>query len=186
VDCLSLGIPTVHQDAYVDRSAIIIGEVNIEENVIVAPQASLRADEGSPFRICKGTNIQDSVVLHGLYDQFITINGVKYSIYIGSHCSIAHGALIHGPTAIGKKTFIGFRSIIHKADIHRNCFIGHGAQVIGVRLPPNSYVPNGWVIDRQSQIDELPAMPDEAEKFNQEVVDYNKNLVAMYKQKFGY
>ena len=36
------------------------------ENVIVAPNTSIRADEGAPFYIGENTNIQDGVVIHGL------------------------------------------------------------------------------------------------------------------------
>lgn len=173
--------PIIHEKSFVHPSAELWGEVEIEDGVIIAPHVSIRADEGRPFRICKGTNVQDGVIMHGLWEKYITVNDVNYSIYVGSHCSIAHGALIHGPTAIGKKTFIGFNAIIHSANIYRNCFIDHGAQVIDVMLPPNSYVPKGWVIDSQERVKELPPMPEKAKAFNPQVVDRNKELVLMYK-----
>lgn len=174
--------PVIHEKSFVHPSAELWGAVEIEEYVLVAPHVSIRADEGTPFKICQGTNIQDGVIMHGLYGKFVTIDNLDYSIYIGSHCSIAHGALIHGPTRIDKKTFIGFKAIIHSAKIGRNCYIGHGAQILGVELPDNTYVPHGWVIDRQEQIEELKRleMPEEAKVFNKEVVDRNKELVKMH------
>ena len=102
------GKAEIHLRSFVCNPESIIGEVIIEQEVFVAPGAVIRADECGPFRICKGTNIQDLAILHGLFEKYVEVDGVKYSIHIGSHCSITHGAKIHGPCQIGKKTFIGF------------------------------------------------------------------------------
>jgi carbonic anhydrase/acetyltransferase-like protein (isoleucine patch superfamily) len=170
----------ISDKAYVSSYAFILGEVIIEDNVIVAPHASLRADEGAPFRICKGVNIQDGVIMHGLLDRFVEIDGEQYSIYIGSHCSLAHGAIVHGPTKIGKKTFVGFRAIVHNSNIGRNCYIGHGSQVIGVTIGDNRTVPEGAIITVQQQADLLPSISEAQKHFNHDVVDYNKALVPIY------
>jgi SulP family sulfate permease len=177
------GNPNVSHLAFVSSKATVIGLVIIEEYVIVAPGASIRADEGSPFRICRGTNMQDGVILHGLLGKYVEIDGVLYSIYIGSHCSIAHGAIIHGPSSIGNKTFVGFRAIVHNSRIGRECFIGHGAQVIGVEIGDRRYVPNGMVVDSQEIADQLPVITEKHLEFNKEVVDYNKKLVELYKER---
>ncbi len=123
------GTPVIHPEAFISSKATIVGDVTIEKNVIVAPSASIRADEGAPFFIGKGTNIQDHVNLHGLLNRYVQVDNKQYSIYIGTHCSIAHGALIHGPTKIGKKTFIGFKVTVHNSIVGRNCFIKTGADV---------------------------------------------------------
>lgn len=174
------GNQEISQPSFISRKATLIGRVIVEENVMISPNASIRADEGSPFKICKGTNIQDEVVMHGLLGKFVEVEGEKYSIYICSHCSIAHGALIHGPTKISKKTFIGFRAIIHNSQIGRNCFIGHGTIIEGVVIPDGRYVANGRIIDHQRAADELPSVPESKKEFNKEVVDYNKALVQRY------
>lgn len=194
----------MRSSSYVSSRAEVVGEVFIEENVIIAPGASIRADEGSPFRIRKGTNIQDDVVLHGLLGQFVEVNGEKYSIFIDSHCSIAHKALIHGPTAIGKKTFVGFRATVHKSSVGAHCFlginavvcdakigdrchIGIGAIVKGVTIATGRFVADGSHIASQHEADILPAVWDslreEDDRFNQEVVDYNKQLAARYRER---
>jgi carbonic anhydrase/acetyltransferase-like protein (isoleucine patch superfamily) len=162
------------------------------EKVTIAPQASLRADEGSPFYIGKGSNLQDGVTLHGLLDKRIDVGGEMFSIHIGSHCSLAHGALVHGPCSIGKKTFIGFNAIVHNARVGRNCFIHHRALVEGVVLPDYTYVPRGAIVADQYEANRLPRIPrspaeprdplvpEAAIFFNEEVVDYNKKLCAIY------
>lgn len=50
-------------------------------------------------------------------------------------------------------------------------------------MPDNTYVPHGWVIHKQEQIEELKHLeiPEEAKEFNKEVVDRNKELVKMHK-----
>ncbi len=181
------GCPVIHADSFVSEAAEVFGMVEIDNDVVVLPHASIRADEGSPFKICKGTNIQDGVVIHGLLNKFVEVGDKQYSVYIDSHCSIAHGALIHGPTKIGKKTFVGFGAVIHNSVIGRNCVIHHGAIVEGVTLPANTYVPHGCILTKQADVAKLPVMPENIKEFNKEVVDYNKLLCHHYKsQKFKF
>lgn len=178
------GNPHIDKEDFISSKATIIGDVILEENVIVCPNVSLRADEGTPFRIRYGTNIQDGVIFHGLKDRFVTDEeGNKYSIYIGSHSTIAHGAIIHGPTMIGKHSFVGFGAIIHNAVIGRNCHIGFGAIVRGVTIADFRYVEDGKVVNKQEIADALPAATEHHQEFNAEVVDFNKTLVQKYKKR---
>lgn len=177
------GNPEIHQDSFISSRSAVIGRVIIEKDVIVAPGCSIRADEGSPFMICKGTNVQDGVTFHGLHEKFVEVDGKKYSIHIGSHCSIAHNALVHGPTKIGKKTFIGPKVEIWASEIGVHCHVGHGASVIGVKIGNNKFVPNGIIIDSQEAADQLAAVTPSQQEFNKEVVDYNKSLVVHYKER---
>jgi len=178
------GDPHIDEKDFVSSKATIIGDVLLEENVIVCPNVSIRADEGAPFRIRYGTNIQDGVILHGLKDRFVTDDeGKKYSIYIGSHSTIAHGAIIHGPVMIGKHSFVGFGAIIHNAVIGRNCHIGFGAIIRGVTVPDFRYVRDGLVVNKQAVADALPTADEHLQEFNAEVVDFNKGLVQKYKSR---
>lgn len=178
------GNPEISDESFVSSKATIIGRVIIEKNVIVCPSASLRADEGSPFRIMYGTNIQDEVILHGLLHKSVTDDeGKEYSILIGSHCTLAHGAIVHGPAKIGKHSFIGFRAIVHDAEVGRNCHIGFGAVVRGVKIADYRYVADGMVVVSQEIADILPEVPERLQEFNAEVVDYNKELCRRYKER---
>lgn len=47
--------PRIHSTAYVGPFSSIIGDVFIGENVFFAPNASIRADEGTPFYIGPNT-----------------------------------------------------------------------------------------------------------------------------------
>lgn len=178
------GNPHIDQDDFISSKATIIGDVIIEKDVIVCPNVSLRADEGTPFRIRYGTNIQDGVIFHGLQDEFVTDEeGNKYSIYVGSHCTIAHGAVIHGPTKIGKHSFVGFRAIVHKSEIGRNCHVGFGAIVRGVKIADYRHVPDGMVVNTQEIANGLPEAGEHLQEFNKEVVDYNKILCQKYRER---
>lgn len=178
------GSPHIDKDDFISSHATIIGDVNLEKDVIVCPNVSLRADEGTPFRVRYGTNIQDGVIFHGLKDRFVTDeDGDKYSIYVGSHCTIAHGAIIHGPTMIGKHTFVGFGAIIHNSTIGRNCHIGFGAIIRSVAVPDFRYIEDGLVVNKQEIADALPPATKHLQEFNAEVVDFNKTLVQKYKKR---
>lgn len=178
----NFGLPEIHEDSYVDPLAVVIGRVIVEDRVIIAPHASIWADEGTPFFIGHGTNIQDQVVFHGLRDQKFEVDGVPWSVYIGSHCSIAHCACIHGPAVIGKKTFVGIRSTVWGSIIGRNCYIGFHCLVKDVRIQAGRFVPHGSVILRQEDADALPEVPDEYREFNKDVVDVNKGLCKLYRK----
>jgi sulfate permease, SulP family len=195
------GNPTIDPKAFISRRSQITGEVIIEEKVMIKAFATLDADEGSPFRICKGTNVQEHALMHALLNKQHEVEGQLYAIYIGPHCSIAHRALIHGPVVIGKKSFIGFDAIVHNSILGRNnfvdfkaviknsligshCHIGVGAKIIGVKLPDKCWVGNNATVDEQEIADKLPAVPPQLAhadaEFNAEVVDFNKELVQLY------
>jgi carbonic anhydrase len=148
--------PSIHPTTFIGPFAVIIGDVAIGENVFIAPHASIRADEGSPFFIGANSNIQDGVILHGLKDQSVEVNGKNYSIYIGHGVSCAHGSIIHGPSYIGHGVFVGFQAIVFKAVIGDGAFVSPKALITnGVVIGPNRFVPLGAVIDEQAQADNL-------------------------------
>ncbi len=162
---------TIAETAYVDESAVIIGDVRVGEEVYVGPFVSLRADEASPIIIGDKCNIQDGVIFHGLMGS---------SIQLGKKISIAHGAVIHGPMNIGDESFVGFNSVVHASTLGRKCFVGHAAAVIGVKLEDGKFVPHGAVIDTQDKANSLGAVPDSLKHFNEEVVEVNREFARGY------
>jgi carbonic anhydrase len=164
-------MPTVSTSAYVDEAASVIGDVRIGERVYVAPGASLRADEANPIIIGDECNIQDCAVFHGLLGS---------SIILGRQVSIAHGAIIHGPTKIKDQCFLGFNSVVHASNLGKGCFVGHGAIVIGVNLADGKFVPHGALVDSQSKADELGPVPEDLLHFNDEVIKVNVEFAVSY------
>ena len=177
----SLAEPKIHETAYVHSFSNIIGDVHIGEKVLVAPGTSIRADEGGPFYIGAGTNLQDGVVIHGLEgSRVIGDDQQSYSVWIGKNTSITHMSLIHGPAYIGDDCFIGFRSTVFNARIGSGCIVMMHALVQDVEIPPGKYVPSGAVINSQLQADRLPDVQDEDRQFALHLVDSNEALRMGY------
>jgi carbon dioxide concentrating mechanism protein CcmM len=177
----SLAEPEIHETAYVHSFSNIIGDVRIRENVLVSPGTSIRADEGGPFYIGAGTNIQDGVVIHGLEEgRVVGDDQQHYGVWIGKNTSITHMSLIHGPAYIGDDCFIGFRSTVFNARIGSGCIVMMHALVQDVEIPPGKYVPSGAVINSQQLADRLPDVQDEDKQFALYVVASNEALRTGY------
>jgi carbonic anhydrase/acetyltransferase-like protein (isoleucine patch superfamily) len=178
--------PTIDETAFISQFSSVIGDVTIKNNVYVAPNVSVRADEGTPFYIGSNTNLQDGVILHGLLNRRISVGPKAFSIFIGNQVSIAHRALVHGPCFIGDKVFVGFNSIVYNAIVGKGSFISYNAVVTnGVRIPPNSFVPPGANIDTQEKADALSPVPEDSREFAREVQRVNQEFPASYHVLFG-
>ncbi|MBH0168843.1 carbonate dehydratase [Fictibacillus sp. 18YEL24] len=178
--------PTIDQSSFLSPFTSVIGDVRIQENVYVAPLVSIRADEGTPFYIGSDTNLQDGVILHGLTNQFVKVDGRKYSIFIDNEVSVAHGALIHGPCFIGEKVFVGFKAIVYNATVEKGSFISYNAVVTnGVRIRKNRFVPPGAYIDSQKKADALSRVPTDVKEFARGVQLVNQEFPAAYHLLFG-
>ncbi|MEA5552904.1 ribulose bisphosphate carboxylase small subunit [Anabaena cylindrica UHCC 0172] len=178
----SLAEPDIHKTAFVHSSSLIIGDVHLGQNVIIAPGTSIRADEGTPFFIGENTNIQDGVVIHGLEQgRVIGDDGQKYSVWIGKNASITHMALIHGPAYIGDSCFIGFRSTVFNARVGAGCIVMMHALIQDVEIPPGKYVASGSIITTQQQADRLPDVQAQDEEFAHHVVGINQALRTGYR-----
>ncbi|MGC1395448.1 MAG: ribulose bisphosphate carboxylase small subunit [Coleofasciculaceae cyanobacterium] len=178
----SLAEPTIDKTAYVHSFSNITGDIRIGPEVMVGPSTSIRADEGEPFYIGEGTNIQDGVVIHGLEEgRVIGDDQENYSVWIGKDTSITHMSLIHGPAYVGDNCFIGFRSTVFNARVGNGCIIMMHALVQDVEIPPGKYVPSGAVITNQQQADRLPDVQDEDRQFASHVIVVNDALRTGYR-----
>ncbi|MBT9318028.1 ribulose bisphosphate carboxylase small subunit [Leptothoe spongobia] len=182
--------PIIAASAYVHPQCSLIGDVQLGENVIVAPNTSIRADEGAPFYIGANTNIQDGVVIHGLEQGRILGDDQKaYSVWIGHDTCITHMALIHGPAYVGNECFIGFRSTVFNAQVGYGCIVMMHALIQDVEIPAGKYVPSGAVITTQQAADRLPDAKDsdgrrpvfDHRTFSHHVVQVNQALRAGYR-----
>jgi len=177
-----LAEPQIDETAYVHSFSNLIGDVYIGAHVLVAPGTSIRADEGNPFQISEGTNVQDGVVIHGLEEgRVVGDDGKRYSVWIGKNASITHMALIHGPAYVGDDCFIGFRSTVFNARVGNGCIVMMHALIQDVEIAPGKYVPSGSVITNQQQADRLPDVTETDTKFARHVVGINDALVTGYR-----
>lgn len=173
--------PNIDESAYVHSFSNLIGDIRIGANVLIAPGTLIRADEGSPFHIGNGTNVQDGVVIHGLEQgRVLGDDEHPYSVWIGKNTAITHLALIHGPVYIGDDCFIGFRSTVFNARIGDGCVVMLHALIQDVEIPPGKFVPSGAVITSQQQADRLPNVREVDRAFAMQVAGMTEA------QKLGY
>lgn len=181
--------PTVHESAFIHPMAVLVGDVIIGSHVMVAPFASIRADEGTPFHIGAGSNVQDGVVMHALEStgshlmkNTFEVHGKRYSVYIGERVSLAHQCQVHGPALVEDDSFIGMQSFVFRSRIGKGSVVEPGAKVIGVTVPAGRFVPAGTVINDQKAADDLPAIDEgySLRALNADVVRVNTELAQSY------
>lgn len=124
--------PTIHPEAWVDRSAVVIGEVELRRQVSIWPTCVLRGDQGLIF-IDEESNIQDGTIIHS--------TGGLSTTHVGKRCTIGHRVLLHGCT-IEDDCLIGMGAIIlDNVTIGSGSIVGAGALVTAnTVIPPNSMV----------------------------------------------
>ena len=107
----------MERKVYIAPNATVVGDVVLGEHVNIWYGAVLRGDNGT-ITVGEGTNIQDNAVLHD-------------PTVVGKHCTIGHGAIIHGCT-IGDGCLIGMGAIVlNGAVLEEGCLVGAGAVVTG-------------------------------------------------------
>jgi carbonic anhydrase/acetyltransferase-like protein (isoleucine patch superfamily) len=128
--------PSVHPDAWVADSAVLIGDVHLAAGASLWPTAVARGDVCS-IEIGEGSNVQDGAVLHGDPGQ---------------------------PVRIGRDVTIGHRAVVHGATLGDGCLIGIGAVVLnGVSVGAGALVAAGAVVTKdvppQTLVMGTPAQP---------------------------
>ena len=112
-------VPVVSPQAFIHPTAVLIGDVIIEDGVYIGPFAALRADFGR-IHVQKNANIQDSCVIHG-FPNSVTL--------VEEYGHIGHAAILHG-CVIRKNVLVGMNSVIlDYAEIGENSIIGANSLV---------------------------------------------------------
>ena len=121
--------PQIHDSVFVASTAMIIGDVVIEEGASVWYGAVLRGDSGI-IRLGKETNVQDNVVIHA---------DTEHGTIIGDRVTLGHGCILHD-TNIGDGCVIGMlATLLHHSSVGKRRMIGAGAVVReGLEIPSDS------------------------------------------------
>jgi carbonic anhydrase/acetyltransferase-like protein (isoleucine patch superfamily) len=118
--------PRIAPSAYVDASAVVIGDVEIGEDSSVWPMCVVRGDVNH-VRIGARTSIQDGTVIHVTHRHAARPEGQP--TVIGSDVTIGHRVILHGCT-IEDKCLIGMGSILlDGAVIRSRVLLGAGSLV---------------------------------------------------------
>lgn len=120
--------PRVSKNAFVAPTAVLIGDVTVEEGVSIWFGAVLRGDMGS-ILVKAGANVQDNTVVH--------LKAEGSQAVIGENATIGHGAILHDCT-IGKGAIVGIGAIVLDfAQVGEEAIIAAGS-VVGdnMVIPP--------------------------------------------------
>lgn len=118
--------PTIHETAYIDQSAVVIGDVTIGEHSSVWPMAVVRGDVNS-IRIGARSNIQDGCVLHVTHDSRFSPGG--YPLTVGDDVTVGHRVILHACT-VGHSCLIGMAAtIMDGSAVEDRVIVGAGSLV---------------------------------------------------------
>jgi carbonic anhydrase/acetyltransferase-like protein (isoleucine patch superfamily) len=127
-------VPEIAESAYVDESAVVIGDVVLEADTSVWPGAVLRGDHGT-VTLREGANVQDNATLH---------EGVE----LGAHTTVGHNAIVHAAET-GERSLVGMGAIVLDGAV-----IGEEAVVAA-----NSTVTEGTAVPARTLVAGAPAEP---------------------------
>jgi len=124
-------VPTIHLGSYVSEHAVIIGDVDIAEDVSIWPGVVIRGDNDK-ITIRRGANVQEGAVLH---------TDPGFPLEVGEMVSIGHQAMLHG-CKIGSHSLVGIQAVIlNGSELGKESLLGAGS-LIGERksFPAGSLV----------------------------------------------
>jgi carbonic anhydrase/acetyltransferase-like protein (isoleucine patch superfamily) len=101
--------PRIDPSAWVDETAVVIGEVRLGPGVSVWPGCVIRGDIHR-IEIGARTNIQDGSILHVSHDSRFMPGGA--------------------PLVVHEDVTVGHQVVLHGCEIHHHCLIGIGARVL--------------------------------------------------------
>lgn len=129
--------PALGERVFVDRSAVVIGDVEIGSDSSVWPLTVIRGDMHR-IRIGARTSVQDGCVLHITHAG--PFNPEGFPLLIGDDVTIAHKVMLHGCT-VGSRILIGMGCIVMDgAVIEDDVIVGAGSLV-----PPGKRLVSGFL-----------------------------------------
>jgi len=130
-------VPVIDPAAWIDDTAVVIGNVEIGADSSVWPQCVLRGDVNS---ICIGrrSNIQDGCVVHVSHRSDFNPSGNE--TIIGNEVTVGHMVMLHGCT-LEDRCLVGSGSILLDG-----CRVESGAMIgAGSLVPPRTVVEGGYL-----------------------------------------
>ncbi len=150
--------PIIGTGCYIDRSAQVIGDVELGAHSSVWMNAVLRGDVNA-IRIGARSNVQDCAVLHGMRH--------LYPVLVGEMVTIGHNATVHG-CVLEDTVLVGIG-----ATILNNARIGEGSIVAA-----GAVVPEHTVIPPRSLIAGVPG------KIRRVLGDADRELILQYARNY--
>jgi len=159
--------PRIADSAYIDPSAVVIGDVVIGERSSVWPNVSLRGDVNH-IRVGDETSIQDNTVLH--------VDRKLFPCLVGNRVTVGHSVVLHG-CEVEDDALIGIGAIVlNGAKIGRGAIVAAGAVV-----PEGMEVPAETLVMGMPAKVRRPVTEDEKVRFRENAASYVR-LAGIYKE----
>jgi carbonic anhydrase/acetyltransferase-like protein (isoleucine patch superfamily) len=129
--------PSLGERVFVDRSAVVLGDVELGADSSVWPLTVIRGDMHR-IRIGQRTSVQDASVLHITHAGPFNPDG--FPLLIGDDVTIGHKVMLHGCT-LGSRILVGMGStVMDGAVVEDDVIIGAGSLV-----PPGKRLESGFL-----------------------------------------
>lgn len=129
--------PQIADDAWVDETAVVIGDVTVGARSSIWPLCVVRGDIHR-IEIGSGTNIQDGSVLHVSHDSRFMPGGAP--LIIKDRVTVGHQVVLHG-CEIRDLCLIGIGSrLLDRAVLEPRTMVGAGSLV-----PPGKVLEGGYL-----------------------------------------
>ncbi len=124
--------PSLATGAYVDETALVLGDVSLGRDASIWPMAVLRGDIHS-IAIGECSNVQDGSVLHVTHPSRFNPGG--HPLVIDNNVTVGHHVTLHG-CHVGDRCLIGIGSVIMDGvSVEPQTIVGAGSLVTpGKRL----------------------------------------------------
>lgn len=156
--------PDLDSSAYIDDSAVLVGDIKIGKHSSVWPLVAARGDV-NVIRIGERSNIQDGSVLH--LTRKSAQNPKGFPLIIGDDVTVGHKCMLHGCT-LGNRILVGMGAIIMDgAVVQDDVFIAAGALVA-----PNKVLESGYLYVGNPASKKRPLNDSETAFLKQSALNY--------------
>lgn len=167
--------PKLAAGVYVDRSAVLVGDVSIGTDASIWPLVAARGDVNF-IRIGARSNIQDGCILH--VSRSSERNPAGHPLIIGDDVTVGHQVMLHGCT-VGNRVLIGMSAVIMDgAVVEDDVIIGAGSLVPPGKVLESGYLYVGSPVKQQRPLsaEEKAFLPQSAANYVLLKNDYQANV----------
>ncbi|MEF3194228.1 MAG: gamma carbonic anhydrase family protein [Halothiobacillaceae bacterium] len=130
-------MPMLEAGAWVDPTALVMGQVHLGRDASIWPMSVLRGDINR-IEIGARTNIQDGTIIHVTHASRFNPRGAP--VIVGSDVTVGHKVVLHACT-IEERCLIGMGAVVlDEAVIRREVIVGAGSVV-----PPGKELESGYL-----------------------------------------
>lgn len=141
--------PRIASSAWLDETALVIGDVEIGDNSSLWPGVVARGDIQA-IRIGDNSNIQDGSILHVSHDSEFLPGGAP--LIIGNGVTVGHKVILHG-CQVQDHSLVGMGAIVmDQAVVQSHVVVGAGSVVPGGKVLESGFLYVGAPARRVRQL----------------------------------